>query len=115
MNMIFNMVATVLVSTLDCDFDVNKCTWCQGDADDFDWTRHTGPTVSDDTGPNADHTTGKNELSQEKLFWGFRIVSTKAELNSHRFTAIFVQLIYGKIFVSACAKGRFSHNVAHIQ
>ena len=99
MNMILNMVVTVSVSTLDCDFDVDLCTWFQGETDDFDWLRNTGSTSSLNTGPNGDHTTGKNELSREKLFRGFRLVSTKAELNSHRFTAIFAQLIYGEIFV----------------
>ena len=79
MNMIFNMVVTVSVSTLDCDFDESRCTWVQGETDDFDWTRNTGSTGSYGTGPNGDHTSGKNELSREKLFRGFRLVSTKAE------------------------------------
>ena len=79
MNMTFYMVVTVLVSTLDCDFDVNMCTWFQGDTDDFDWSRNTGSTGSINTGPNADHTSGMNKLSREKLFRGFRLVSTKAE------------------------------------
>ena len=93
------MVVTVLVSTLDCDFDVNMCTWVLGDTDDFNWLRGTGNTPSGNTGPNGDHTTGKNELSRERLYRGFRIVSTKANMNSHRFTAIFAHLIYGEIFV----------------
>ena len=63
MNMIFNMVVTVSVSPLDCDFDVNTCTWVQGDTDDFNWSRISGSTPSNNTGPNGDHTTGKNELS----------------------------------------------------
>ena len=99
MNMIFNMVVTVSVSSFDCDFDVNMCTWSQSVTEYFDWSRNTGSTNSYNTGPNEDHTTGKNELSREKIFRGFRLVSTKAELNNHRFTAIFAQLKYGEIFV----------------
>ena len=100
MNMIFNMVVTVSVSPLDCDFEVNECTWLQSDTDISDWIRYFGNTQTPNTGPNGDHTTGKNEqLSREKIFRGFRLVSTKAELKSHIFTAIFAQLIYGEIFV----------------
>ncbi|KAL9987247.1 hypothetical protein ACROYT_G001522 [Oculina patagonica] len=42
-----------------CDLDRGLCYgWRQSNSDVFDWTRHTGSTPSDDTGPDGDHTTG---------------------------------------------------------
>ena len=50
--------------TFFCDFDDNTnplCGFEQGDrlfGDDFDWTRLSGPTPSENTGPDYDHSTG---------------------------------------------------------
>eukprot|EP00057_Strongylocentrotus_purpuratus_P001199 XP_001196354.2 PREDICTED: MAM and LDL-receptor class A domain-containing protein 1 isoform X1 [Strongylocentrotus purpuratus] len=41
-----------------CDFEDGVCNWDQLGTDEFDWTRRTGPTSSDGTGPSSDHTTG---------------------------------------------------------
>ncbi|XP_070567019.1 MAM and LDL-receptor class A domain-containing protein 2-like [Ptychodera flava] len=42
----------------DCNFESSFCTWTQATDDEFDWTRQQGSTVSVDTGPAYDHTTG---------------------------------------------------------
>jgi hypothetical protein len=39
-----------------CDFESNFCGWEQLQDDDFDWTRQTGKTASQWTGPTFDHT-----------------------------------------------------------
>ncbi|CAB3994109.1 RNA-directed DNA polymerase from mobile element jockey [Paramuricea clavata] len=40
-----------------CNFDgPSRCKWTQDSNDDFNWTRHEGPTHSFDTGPARDHT-----------------------------------------------------------
>ncbi|XP_053169138.1 MAM and LDL-receptor class A domain-containing protein 2-like [Hemicordylus capensis] len=41
-----------------CSFDNDLCLWTQSTSDNFDWTRHKGPTPSQMTGPPHDHTTG---------------------------------------------------------
>ncbi|KAM6127524.1 IgGFc-binding protein-like [Phoenicopterus ruber ruber] len=44
---------------MSCTFDVNFCEWEQATSDDFNWTRHKGPTPTPNTGPSHDHTTGE--------------------------------------------------------
>ena len=81
MNMIFNMAVIVSVSSLDCNFDANMCTWTQGlaDPEGFGWYMQSGPTQSSATGPNEDHTTGTNELCHEKAYFrGFLTSSDKS-------------------------------------
>ncbi|XP_052217650.1 uncharacterized protein LOC127835323 isoform X2 [Dreissena polymorpha] len=40
---------------LNCTFDADFCQWSQVKNDYFDWTRHTGSTPTDETGPTTDH------------------------------------------------------------
>ncbi|KAK0044487.1 MAM and LDL-receptor class A domain-containing protein 2-like isoform X3, partial [Biomphalaria pfeifferi] len=41
-----------------CDFETDLCSYQNvKEADDFDWLRHSGPTLNDGTGPSRDHTT----------------------------------------------------------
>ncbi|CAH1274166.1 MALRD1 [Branchiostoma lanceolatum] len=49
---------TLSVQQGDCDFDTDACGYQQDNADDFDWTRQQGTTVTANTGPSSDHTTG---------------------------------------------------------
>nr|XP_002737275.1 PREDICTED: MAM and LDL-receptor class A domain-containing protein C10orf112-like [Saccoglossus kowalevskii] len=45
--------------SIGCDFEQHHwCDWTQDKIDDFDFKRASGPTLSCDTGPSVDHTTG---------------------------------------------------------
>ncbi|CAL1532684.1 unnamed protein product [Lymnaea stagnalis] len=47
---------------VECDFeDVYLCGWSQDINDDFDWTRWSGKTPTDDTGPSTDYTTRSDQ------------------------------------------------------
>ncbi|KAK0053446.1 proteoglycan 4, partial [Biomphalaria pfeifferi] len=50
-----------LTRNFTCDFeDKGFCGWIQDINDDFDWTRWSGKTLSDETGPSSDHTGNPN-------------------------------------------------------
>lgn len=44
---------------LECDFEIDLCSWQTGGLADFNWTRGSGQTTTYETGPPGDHTTGK--------------------------------------------------------
>ncbi|CAF4185562.1 unnamed protein product, partial [Rotaria sp. Silwood2] len=41
-----------------CTFDISFCDWTHDNTTEFKWTLVQGPSPSEDTGPNRDHTTG---------------------------------------------------------
>jgi hypothetical protein len=43
------------------DFEAGMGLWLNAEGDDFDWDRFQGPTPSDNTGPDVDHTLGTEE------------------------------------------------------
>lgn len=44
-----------------CDFEVDTCGYSNTRAgDDFDWQRSAGATLTANTGPTVDHTTGSD-------------------------------------------------------
>ena len=44
-------------TNLDCDFDTDTCIW-NASVGSHSWTRWSGSTVTSDTGPSIDHTSG---------------------------------------------------------
>ena len=56
-------------STLNCDFEASFCNWKypSNTSNTYQWTRITGPTNSQDTGPSHDHTFGVQSGYKELL------------------------------------------------
>ena len=53
----FHLIILILAAgQFDCTFETGFCTWTQGAAADFNWTRNSGGTASVNTGPAEDHT-----------------------------------------------------------
>ena len=57
----------VTVDEYGCDFDKSLCGMTQDTEDNLDWIRTHLPTPSSDTGPRADHTSGKGEFLTARL------------------------------------------------
>lgn len=51
----------LVIASRNCDFSVDTCGWTQSNEDDFNWSRGTGETETDNTGPTGDHTTADGE------------------------------------------------------
>jgi len=51
-------IAAPTACNMSCTFDVAFCECEQAINDNFDWIRNKGPTLSPNTGPPHDHTTG---------------------------------------------------------
>ena len=45
----------------DCNFDTDLCNWEDYGKNGMNWTRHTGATPTEGTGPTADHTSGSGK------------------------------------------------------
>ncbi|KAH3887715.1 hypothetical protein DPMN_011734 [Dreissena polymorpha] len=43
-----------------CNFEMDTCGWTNTNADDFDWLRSAGSTLTAGTGPSVDHTTNSD-------------------------------------------------------
>lgn len=53
----FYKIFTGPAQPADCDFEMDLCRWTQHTGDDqFDWTRMSGSTSTQTTGPSVDHT-----------------------------------------------------------
>lgn len=46
-----------------CTFESSTCGYYQLKDDQLDWTRHKGSTITGNTGPTTDHTTGSGKIS----------------------------------------------------
>ena len=45
-----------------CDFESDLCTWQNAEtAVDVEWVRNSGPTPTEGTGPDVDHTIGTEQ------------------------------------------------------
>ncbi|XP_041460944.1 MAM and LDL-receptor class A domain-containing protein 2-like [Lytechinus variegatus] len=43
---------------VECDFEMDLCSWTQDQTNPWQWQRNTGPTPTPSTGPSYDHSTG---------------------------------------------------------
>ena len=70
--MTFHFFALVITS---CDFEFGLCNdWQQSTSDVFDWTLHSGQTLTLFTGPDGDHTTGggnKKKITNSVIIYLF--------------------------------------------
>ncbi|XP_078483559.1 MAM and LDL-receptor class A domain-containing protein 1-like isoform X2 [Ciona intestinalis] len=54
-----SFLPTKNLGPFECDFEIGLCGWVnRREGDDTDWTRHTGATDTENTGPSGDHTHG---------------------------------------------------------
>jgi hypothetical protein len=67
---------------LECDFDHSLCGWSQSHNDTFDWTRNSGRTTTDGTGPEFDHTQGTNAGSYMHIDVSYKRPNSTAVLRS---------------------------------
>ncbi|KAJ8022720.1 MAM and LDL-receptor class A domain-containing protein 2 [Holothuria leucospilota] len=75
-----NQVVILSSDNITCTFEDGTCGFYDLVDDDFDWTRHQGSTLSTDTGPSGDHTTGTGyymyvETSSGTINWKARLAS----------------------------------------
>ena len=69
-----------------CDFENGICDWTNDKSADLGWTWHSGSTLSSDTGPKRDHTTGLSEGHYIYLETSFKPQNSKARIISPTFT-----------------------------
>ena len=53
---------TITLPDTSCDFETGLCEFYQVRGDQFDWTRRRGATLTRETGPSRDHTSGNGRL-----------------------------------------------------
>jgi len=69
-----------------CDFENGICDWANDKTAELDWTWHSGSTLSSDTGPKRDHTTGLSEGHYIYLETSHELQNSKARIISTTFT-----------------------------
>ncbi|KAL4233182.1 hypothetical protein ACF0H5_007866 [Mactra antiquata] len=88
-------------ATIDCSFDEDFCDWTHDIKYGFNWTRHSGPTETDNTGPPGDHTNedGKGYYiyidSSEKINQSKTARLLSPEIDSGCFNVQFWYHMYG--------------------
>ncbi|XP_055876552.1 MAM and LDL-receptor class A domain-containing protein 1-like isoform X1 [Biomphalaria glabrata] len=88
-----------------CNFDNQTsplCGWTQANDDELDWTLLSGPTMSEGTGPNLDHTLGTVygtyvyvEASSRSPGQKARLISPLINTGSSRLCLVFFTFMYG--------------------
>ncbi|XP_053390447.1 delta and Notch-like epidermal growth factor-related receptor [Mercenaria mercenaria] len=77
----FHVDITALHKEEVCNFDDGTlCGWEQQKNDNFDWTFENGPTQSDGTGPDVDHTLGTGISPKYKKVENHRLPKTTVEM-----------------------------------